>query len=240
MVEAKTRILVVDDEVEIRRSLRTTLETRGFEVVLAANAREAALHAASYNPDLLLIDLGLPDRDGLDLIRELRQWCRAPILILSARGREDEKVKGLDAGADDYLTKPFGAAELLARVRAALRREHRSATEGVEPLLTCGDLELDLADHRVRRGGVEVKLTPIEFKLCAALMRRAGRLVTNDLLLKDVWGPKVGEDSQFLRVYIHHLRRKLEEDPSRPKRLLTELGVGYRLVAIGADDPARG
>jgi two-component system KDP operon response regulator KdpE len=231
MVEPKTRILVVDDEVEIRRSLRTALAANGFDVVEAGNARDAAIQAASYNPDLLLIDLGLPDRDGLLLIRELRQWCRAPILILSARGREDEKVRGLDAGADDYLTKPFGVAELLARVRASLRRELRSATDGVEPLLTCGDLELDLAEHRVRRGGVEVKLTPIEFKLCAALMKRAGRLVTNDLLLKDVWGPQVDEDSQFLRVYIHHLRRKLEEDPTRPKRLLTELGVGYRLVA---------
>jgi two-component system KDP operon response regulator KdpE len=231
MAEPKTRILVVDDEVEIRRALSSTLKAHGFDVVEAANAREAALHAVSYNPDLLLIDLGLPDRDGLVLIRELRGWCRAPILILSARGREEEKVKGLDAGADDYLTKPFGVAELLARVRASLRREHRSVSEGTEPLLTCGDLELDLADHRVRRAGAEVKLTPIEFKLFAALMRRAGRLVSNEVLLKDVWGPKVDEDSQFLRVYIHHLRRKLEEDPTRPKRLLTELGVGYRLVA---------
>jgi len=231
MVEPKTRILVVDDEVEIRRALRSTLKAHGFEVVEAGNAREASQHATAYNPDLLLIDLGLPDRDGLELIRELRGWCRAPILILSARDREEEKVKGLDAGADDYLAKPFGVAELLARVRASLRREHRSATDGNDPILACGDLELDLADHRVRRGGVEVKLTPIEFRLCAALMRRAGRLVTNENLLKDVWGPHAGEESQFLRVYIHHLRRKLEEDPTRPKRLLTELGVGYRLVA---------
>ena len=149
----------------------------------------------------------------------------------AALSTETDKVRGLDAGADDYLTKPFGAAELLARVRAALRREQRSATGADDPKLVCGDVEIDLAEHRVTRAGAEIKLTPIEFKLLAVLMRHAGRLVTHDRLLKDVWGPKVSEEAEYLRVYIHHLRRKLEEDPSRPARLLTELGVGYRLVA---------
>jgi two-component system KDP operon response regulator KdpE len=228
--EPKTRILVVEDELPIRRFLRSTLSVHGFDVVEAGSAREASTHAASYNPDVLLVDLGLPDRDGIDLIRELRGWCRAPILILSARDRESEKVKGLDAGADDYLTKPFGIEELLARVRASLRRQLR--VDGADGgRLSCGDLVLDVVDHRARRDDEELKLTPIEFKLLAALMRRAGQLVTHDQLLKEVWGPKVDEDAQYIRVYIHHLRRKIEEDPARPVRLLTELGVGYRLLA---------
>jgi two-component system KDP operon response regulator KdpE len=231
VADPKTRILVVDDELPIRRFLRSTLTAHGFEVTEAATAREAIASATTSPPDLMVIDLGLPDRDGVELIRELREWSRAPIFVLSARTQESEKVRGLDAGADDYLTKPFGAAELLARVRAALRREQRVATGSDEPRLSCGDVELDLAEHRVTRGGVEVKLTPIEFKLLAVLLRHAGRLVTHDLLLKEVWGPKVSEDAEYLRVYIHHLRRKLEEDPTRPTRLLTELGVGYRLVA---------
>jgi len=231
VAEPATTILVVEDEAAIRRQVASCLEADGFRVVEAGNARDAAIHAAAYHPELLLIDLGLPDQDGLSLIRELRAWCRAPILVLSARGREEEKVAGLDAGADDYLAKPFGLPELRARVRAALRREQRAAGADGDAKLSLGDLELDLAEHRARRGDVALDLTPLEFKLLAALMRRAGRLVTHDQLLKDVWGPKVDEEASYLRVYVHHLRRKLEEDPSRPKRLLTELGVGYRLVA---------
>jgi two-component system KDP operon response regulator KdpE len=231
MVEPKTQLLVVEDELPIRRFLASTLAAHGFSVVDVATAKEAARQATSRNPDLLLIDLGLPDRDGLDLIRELRTWCRAPIVILSARGQESEKVAGLDAGADDYLTKPFGVAELLARVRAALRRQPRLDGASGGARLSCGDLELDLEERRATRAGQPLKLTPIEFKLLAALMAQAGRLVTHDRLLKEVWGPKVDEDSEYLRVYIHHLRRKIEEDPTRPRRLMTELGVGYRLVA---------
>jgi two-component system, OmpR family, KDP operon response regulator KdpE len=231
VVEPATTILLVEDEAAIRRSIASTLVADGFRVIEAATARDAAIHAKSYNPELLLIDLGLPDQDGLELIRELRTWCRAPIVILSARGREEEKVKGLDAGADDYLAKPFGLPELQARVRAALRRELRSAGAGDDATIAFGDLELDLAEHRARRGSEELKLTPIEFKLLAALMRRAGRLVTHDQLLRDVWGPSVAEEASYLRVYVHHLRRKLEEDASRPRRLLTEVGIGYRLVA---------
>jgi len=179
---------------------------------------------------VLLIDLGLPDRDGIELIRELRVWCRAPILILSARGKEEEKVKGLDAGADDYLTKPFGVSELLARVRASLRREQIAATGGDGRHLACGDLAMDVAEHRAQLGGKDLKLTPVEWKLLAVLMRHPGRLVTHAFLLKEVWGPTVTEDANYLRVYIHHLRRKIERDPAHPVRLITELGVGYRLL----------
>jgi two-component system KDP operon response regulator KdpE len=231
VVEPATTILLVEDEAAIRRSIASTLAADGFRVIEAGSARDATIHAKAYNPELLLIDLGLPDKDGLELIRELRTWCRAPIVILSARGREEEKVKGLDAGADDYLAKPFGLPELRARVRAALRRELRAAGAGDDAKLSFGDLEVDLADHRARRGGAELRLTPIEFKLLVALMRRAGRLVTHAQLLADVWGPRSDEESHYLRVYVHHLRRKLEEDASRPRRLLTEVGIGYRLVA---------
>jgi two-component system KDP operon response regulator KdpE len=233
MAEPKTQILVVEDELAIRRFLRSSLVAHGFDVVESETARDAVVQATTRNPDLLLVDLGLPDRDGLDLIRELREWCRAPILVLSARGRDDEKVAGLDAGADDYLTKPFSVNELLARVRASLRRAQRdespNATDGSR--LACGDLELDVAEHRASRGGAKLELTPIEFKLLTVLMRHAGKLVTHALLVREVWGPKVDEQSQYLRVHVHHLRRKIEEDPTRPRRLLTELGVGYRLVA---------
>ena len=231
MVDPKTKILVVEDELPIRSFLRTTLAAHGFAVVEAGTAREAAVLAASHHPDVLLVDLGLPDRDGVELIRELRTWCRAPILIVSARGREEEKVKGLDAGADDYLTKPFGVPELLARVRASLRREQIAATHGDGLHLQCGDLSMDTAEHRARLAGAELKLTPIEWKLLAVLMRHAGRLVTHDFLLREVWGPTVTEDANYLRVYIHHLRRKIERDPAHPVRLITELGVGYRLLA---------
>jgi len=233
MVEPKTRIVVVEDEASIRQFLRSTLAAHGFEVIEAADAHEASLRARAYHPDLLLVDLGLPDRDGVDLVRELRRWCRAPILILSARDAESEKVRGLDAGADDYLTKPFGVPELLARVRAALRREQQASPSPDASRLVCGDVEMDVVEHQVTLAGRALKLTPIEFRLLAVLLRHAGRLVTHDFLLREVWGPTVTEDANYLRVYIHHLRRKLERDPAHPERLLTELGVGYRLLANG-------
>jgi len=224
MAEARPRVLIVEDEASIRRFLVAALDSHGFGAVEAGTAR-----APEQPPDALLIDLGLPDRDGIELIRDLRRWCRAPIIVLSARGREADKVAGLDAGADDYLTKPFGVPELLARLRAALRRQARAATGG-EPLLGCGDLSLGLADHRARLAGGELHLTPVEFKLLAELLRHPGKLVTHRQLTAAVWGPEANEDAQYLRVYIHQLRRKIEPDPAQPRRLLTEVGVGYRLV----------
>jgi two-component system KDP operon response regulator KdpE len=229
MPEPAPLVLVVEDEVAIRRFIAAALDSHGYRAIEAGNAKEASARATEHVPDVLLVDLGLPDRDGIDLIRDLRGWSQAPIIVLSARGREEDKVRGLDAGADDYLTKPFGVPELLARLRAVLRRRQR-AEANTEPVLRCGDLSVDIADHRVRLGNAELHLTSVEFKLLAELLRHAGRLVTHGQLTAAVWGPGSTEDAQYLRVYIHQLRRKIEEDPAQPRRLLTEVGVGYRLV----------
>jgi two-component system KDP operon response regulator KdpE len=229
MAEPAPAVLVVEDEVAIRRFITAALDSHGFRTIEAGTAKDAAARATEHVPDALLIDLGLPDRDGIDLIRDLRGWSQAPIIVLSARGREEDKVRGLDAGADDYLTKPFGVPELLARLRAVLRRRQR-AESGAEPVLRSGDLSIDIADHRARLGADELRLTPVEFKLLAELMRHAGRLVTHAQLTAAVWGPGSSEDAQYLRVYIHQLRRKIEEDPAEPRRLITEVGVGYRLT----------
>jgi two-component system KDP operon response regulator KdpE len=221
-------ILVVEDEPAILRFIVSALAAHGLMPIEAATSRAAIMAATSRRPDAIILDLGLPDCDGLELIRHLRAWYDRPIIILSARGREDDKVAGLDAGADDYLSKPFGMPELLARLRAALRRTNRD--EVPEPILECGDLVLDLVAHTCRRGTQDVRLTPLEFSLLAELMRHAGRLVTHRQLISAGWGSSTGAEGGGLRLVVHQLRRKIEEEPSRPRRLHTEVGVGYRLT----------
>ncbi len=220
-------VLVVEDEAPMRRFLRATLEAHGFRVFEAATARDGIDAAATRSPDVVLLDLGLPDQDGLEVTRRLRQWSSIPILILSARGREEDKVAVLDAGADDYLTKPFGAGELLARIRVALRRVNKGAQEA--PIFEIGGLKVDAARRQVFVDGAEVHLTPLEYKLLSILVRDAGKVVTHRQLLREAWGPGSAEQTHYVRVYMAQLRRKLEADPARPRVLLTEPGVGYRL-----------
>ena len=219
-------VLVVEDELPVRRFLRAALSSHGYRVVEAGGVREAEQLAPSHNPDVFLLDLGLPDGDGIDLARRLREWTRAPIVVLSARGREEDKVNALDAGADDYLTKPFGVNELLARLRVALR--HAGAGTASEPTFEVGPLRLDLARREVTVGGREVRLTPTEWKLLALLARHAGKVLTHRQILKDVWGPAATE-AHYVRVQMAELRKKLEAEPARPRLLVTEPGVGYRL-----------
>ena len=214
----------------MRRFLRTALGAQDYRLAEATSAREGLALAASRNPDVILLDLGLPDRDGLDVTRELRGWSTVPIIVLSARGREQDKVAALDLGADDYLTKPFGVEELLARIRVALRHS-ASAGTAPEPVFEAGDLRVDLERREVRRNGQEVHLTPTEYKLLTVLIRHAGKVLTHRQLLKDVWGVHYAGQSHYARVYMAQLRQKLEEDPSRPRLLVTEPGVGYRLRA---------
>jgi len=223
-------VLVIEDEPQMRRFLKASLESHDYGLVEAGSAREGLAQATGRNPDVILLDLGLPDLDGIELTRRLREWARTPIIVISARGREQDKIAALDAGADDYLTKPFGVGELLARLRVALR--HAVAPDdGGEPVLAIGDLTVDLASRLVFRKGAEVHLTPIEYKLLATLARHAGKVVTHRQLLKEAWGPNAVEQTHYVRVYMTQLRHKLEDDPSRPRYLLTESGVGYRLKA---------
>jgi two-component system KDP operon response regulator KdpE len=222
-------VLVVEDEPPMRRFLRAALSAQGFRLLEAETAAAATIAATTQNPDLVLLDLGLPDADGIDLTRELREWMRAPIIVLSARGREADKVEALDAGADDYLTKPFGVGELLARIRVALRHAARAAGDPEEPVLAIGELRLDFPRHEVSVGGREVHLTPIEWKLLALLARHAGRVVTHRQILREVWGPAYSQQTHTVRVHMAALRRKIEPDPARPRLLLTEPSVGYRL-----------
>lgn len=221
-------VLVVEDEPPMRRFLRASLESQDFEVVEAGSAREAMVAATSYNPEVVLLDLGLPDGDGLDLTRRIREWSKAPIIVISARGREADKVEALDSGADDYLTKPFGVGELLARIRVALRHA-REAGGAPEPVLEIGPLRVDLARRVVSVDGKDVHLTPIEYRLLSYLARNAGRVLTHRQILKEVWGPGHAEENHYIRVYMAQLRRKVEVEPARPRLLLTEPGVGYRL-----------
>jgi two-component system KDP operon response regulator KdpE len=230
--EAQPVLLVVEDEAQMRRILRTSLSNQGYRIVEATTGEEALVRARAYNPDLVLLDLGLPDIDGLEVARRLRQWMSAPIVIVSARGQEDDKVRALDEGADDYLTKPFGAKELTARIRVALRHAARAGiSSAVEPVLVAGDIRLDLDKRTVHVKDEEVHLTPIEYKLLTVMMKAAGKVLTHRQLLKAVWGPTYAENTQYLRVYMTQLRHKLERDPARPKHLQTEPGVGYRLRA---------
>jgi two-component system KDP operon response regulator KdpE len=220
-------ILVVEDEAPMRKFLRTALETRGFRVVEAGTLREAATAATETPPAAILLDLGLPDGDGLSLLANLREWSQAPVIVLSARGREEDKVSALDAGADDYLTKPFGTNELLARIRVALR--HARGQEADDPVIAIGPIRIDQARHEVAVDGEQVHLTPIEFRLLALLARHAGKVLTHRQLLLDVWGPRSTQQTHYLRVHMAALRRKIEKDPARPRWLATEAGVGYRL-----------
>jgi two-component system KDP operon response regulator KdpE len=220
------RILVVDDEPQILRALETNLRGAGYEVATAATAEHALTIAAIRSPDAVILDLVLPDGSGIDVCRELRSWSSAPILVLSVVGDEAEKVAALDAGADDYVQKPFGIDELLARLRALLRR----ATPTGEPVLEVGELSIDLEKRLVTVGGRRVQLTPNEFDLLRVLAQNEGKLMTHPAILREVWGPAYSTESHYLHVYISQLRRKLEDDPARPRYLLTEAGAGYRLV----------
>jgi two-component system KDP operon response regulator KdpE len=222
-------ILLIEDEPPMRRFLRTALGAKDFRLVEAETAREGLAHAAARKPDVILLDLGLPDRDGLEVVRELREWSTIPIIVLSARGREEDKVKALDLGADDYLTKPFGVEELLARIRVALRHGALAAGAVPEPVFEAGGLRVDLAARRVWRAGEEVHLTPTEYKLLVTLVRHAGKVLTHRQLLKEVWGVNYVNQSHYVRVYLAQLRQKIEADPARPRLLITEPGVGYRL-----------
>jgi two-component system KDP operon response regulator KdpE len=223
-------ILLIEDEPQMRRFLRAALGGQEYRLIEAATAKEGLAHAAGRNPDVILLDLGLPDTDGLEVTRQLREWSRSPIIVLSARGREQDKVAALDLGADDYLTKPFGVDELLARIRVALR--HQSLPPGVSPpIFEAGGLKMDLAQRQVFRDGNEVHLTPTEYKLLAVLVRHAGKLLTHRQLLHEVWGSNYTSQTHYLRIYIMQLRHKIEHDPTRPRYILTEPGVGYRLKA---------
>ena len=225
----RVRILVVEDESPIRKFLRISLESNGFAMQEAETAEQGLRMASAEPPDAVILDLGLPDADGLDVIRRLREWTSVPIIVLSARGREADKIAALDGGADDYLTKPFGVGELLARLRVAMRHSSRVA-QSEEPTFQVGGLRVDLAARRVFIEEQEVHLTPTEYRLLTTLIRHVGKVVTHRQLLKEVWGPDSVEENQYLRVYLGQLRRKIERDPARPRYLLTEPGVGYRLA----------
>jgi two-component system KDP operon response regulator KdpE len=222
-------VLIVEDEPQMRRFLRATLAPRGFRLAEAETAAEGEISAATHHPDLILLDLGLPDGDGIDLTRRLRERIATPIVVLSARGREADKVEALDAGADDYLTKPFGVDELLARMRVALRHAARAAGGAEEPVLEVGPLRVDLERREATVDGREVMLTPIEWKLLVLLARNAGKVVTHRQILREVWGPGAGHQVHTVRVHMASLRRKVEPDPARPRLLVTEPSVGYRL-----------
>jgi len=225
-VTPETNVLLVEDEPQIRRFVRTTLEGEGCRVFEAESGQRGLIEAGTRKPDLLIVDLGLPDMDGVELIREFRSWSEAPVLILSARSDERDKVEALDAGADDYLTKPFGVGELAARVRALQRRR----LKGLEasPKVSFGRVELDLSRRTVLRDGQPIHLTPIEYRLLGVLVGNAGKVMTHRSLMREVWGPNYGDSGHYLRIYMSHLRQKLEADPAQPVHFLTETGVGYR------------
>ena len=224
---AKTQVLVVDDEAAILRFLKPALEANSYEMTSAGTVAEAVKRIAAETPDIVLLDLGLADGDGKDVIRRVREWSDVPIIVLSAREREAEKIDSLDLGADDYVNKPFNVGELMARMRTALR--HRLQRKAEPPVLRVGDLEVDSVRHRVMRAGEELKLTPKEFELLSFLARHAGRVVTHRQILAAVWGPAHTEDTQYLRVYIGQLRQKIEDKPDDPRVVLTEPGIGYRV-----------
>ena len=229
-MDTPARLLVIEDDPAILRFVRQALEADGHQVFDTDTVKRGLIEAGTRRPDLIVLDLGLPDGDGVDLLRDLRGWSQVPVIVLSARGDERDKIAALDAGADDYLVKPFSVGELLARVRAALRRRDRAAAPA-SSIVAFGDCELDLARRQVRRAGAHVHLTPVEYKLAATLIAREGQVLTHRQLLREVWGPGSVEHSHYLRIYMGHLRKKLEADPAQPQHFLTETGVGYRFVA---------
>lgn len=229
MTEEQRLVLVVEDEPQMLRFLRTSLRAHGFRMLEATTAAEAFAEATTHTPELVLLDLGLPDLDGIEVTRKLREWTRVPIIVISARGREDDKVEALDAGADDYLTKPFGVKELLARMRVALRHAEQAGLETDSRVLGFGPLTVDLEHRQVMLEGREVHLTPIEYKLLVLLAHNAGKVLTHRQILKEVWGPAFVGQPHYVRVRMAELRKKIELDPGRPKLLVTEPGVGYRL-----------
>ena len=235
MTDPKLTALLVEDEPQIRRFVRMALEAEGWQVFEAETMRRGLIDAGTRKPNLVVLDLGLPDGDGVDFINDVRKWSPVPIIVLSARGEESDKIKALDAGADDYLTKPFGVGELLARVRAALRRRSQSNVHA-DHCVEFGDVKVDLQARLVTRDGQPVHMTPTEYRLLALLAANAGRVVTNPQLLREVWGPSNTENGHYLRIFMGRLRQKLEEDPARPKYLFTETAVGYRLL-IGPEAP---
>lgn len=224
------QVVLIEDEPQIRRFVRAALEGEGCQVHEANTVARGLIEAGTRKPDLVIVDLGLPDGDGLELIRDLRGWSNVPVIVLSARSSETDKIAALDLGADDYLTKPFGVGELLARVRSALRRSARTNESG-EAVVVFGDVEVDLAARIVRKGGAEVHLTPLEFRLLTHLCANVGKVLTHRQIVKEVWGPAHIEQTHYPRIFMQHLRQKLEDDPAQPKYLNTETGVGYRLVA---------
>ena len=224
-------VVLIEDEPQIRRFLRATLNGQGYRLFEAATGADGIVEVGSRQPDVVIIDLGLPDMDGVAVIRRLREWTAIPIIVLSARGQERDKVTALDAGADDYVSKPFSAGELLARIRVALRHTAGASHEGDEAAFKVGDLQVDRLRRHVSLGGSEVRLTPTEYKLLTTLIRHAGKVVTHQQLLREVWGPAHTDQAHYVRIYMAHLRHKLEAEPARPRYLLTEPGVGYRLAA---------
>lgn len=230
MTAAPACVLLVEDELPIRRLLRPVLEAAGWRLNEAETGQRGILEASQSRPDVIILDLGLPDMDGIEVIQRVREWSSVPIIILSARGQEQDKVSALDAGADDYLHKPFSVGELTARIRVALRHAASQAQPSTQETIIAGDIRIDLHRRIVTKGGADVHLTPLEYKLLTTLARHAGLVVTHRQLLRDVWGPGHAEDSTYLRMFVRQLRHKLEADPAQPKHLLTEVGVGYRLI----------
>ncbi|MBE3577204.1 MAG: response regulator [Limnochordales bacterium] len=227
--QAGARVLVVEDEPQIRRFLRVALTAHGYQMIEAKSGQEGLAQAATSHPDLVILDLGLPDMDGLQVVQRLREWSTVPIIVLSVRGEDRVKIGALDAGADDYVTKPFSMGELLARIRVALR--HTALNAANDPVIVAGDLRIDLVQRRVTRAGQEIKLTPTEYEILKVLAIHRDRVVTHSQILRAVWGPGYQEETHYLRVYMGQLRRKLEPDPARPRYLLTEPRVGYRLIS---------
>lgn len=223
-------LIVIEDETQIRRFLRTTLTSEGYQVIEAEDGRQGLIEAATRKPDLIILDLGLPDMDGVEVIKALRAWSSVPIIILSARSQENDKISALDVGADDYLVKPFSAGELLARIRVALRHASSAANGEEDGVFSVEQLKVDMIHRKITVSGAEIHLTPIEYRLLTVLIKHAGKVLTHRLLLNEVWGPNYVERAHYLRIYMGTLRHKLELDPARPRFLLTEVGVGYRLA----------